>query len=56
MKINIQLQDQNGHWKHYQTKHNEEDAFRTAKRRAESTKKRHRLISKSGSVMGLIDP
>ena len=36
MKINIQWQDQHGHWKHFQTKHNEADAYRTAKRRAES--------------------
>ena len=56
MKINIQWQDQHGHWKHFQTKHYEADAYRTAKRRAESTKKRHRLTSESGSVMDLIDP
>ena len=56
MKVNIQWQDQHGHWKHFQTRHNEADAYRTAKRRAESTKKRHRLTSESGSVLDLIDP
>tara|TARA_B100000959_G_scaffold37173_1_gene35855 strand:- start:116 stop:376 length:261 start_codon:yes stop_codon:yes gene_type:complete len=43
-KINLEYQDQFGNWKHYQTKHNQEDAYRTAKRRAEATGKRHRLV------------
>jgi len=39
MTINIEWQDQFGRWQHYQTKQNQADAYRTAKRRAESTKK-----------------
>ena len=43
MKVEIEYQDQFGRWHHYQTKHNERDAFNVAKRRAASTNKRHRL-------------
>ena len=39
-----------------QTKHNEADAFRVALRRAQSTGKRHRLISDNGALLDLIDP
>lgn len=46
MKINIQWQDQ----------HNEADAYRTAQRGAERTKKRHRLANESGSALDLVDP
>ena len=44
MTINIEWQDQHGNWHHYQTKQNQADAYRVAKRRAESTGKRHRLV------------
>jgi len=44
MTINIEWQDQNGNWHHYQTKQNQADAYRVAQRRSESTKKRHRLV------------
>jgi len=33
-----------GNWHHYQTKQNQADVYRVAQRRAESTKKRHRLV------------
>jgi len=56
MKVHIQYQDQFVSWKHYQTKHNEADAFRVASRRAQSTGKRHRLISDNGALLDLIDP
>jgi hypothetical protein len=46
MTINIEWQDQFGRWQHYQTKQNQADAYRVAKRRAESTGKRHRLMDK----------
>ena len=56
MKIHIQYQDQFGSWKHYQTKQNEADAFRVASRRAQSTGKRHRLLSGDGNLLDLINP
>jgi hypothetical protein len=56
MKIHIQYQDQFGHWRHYQTKHNERDAYRTAANRAASGRIRHRLVSEEGTLLDLIDP
>ena len=56
MKIFIQYQQQFGNWVQYQTKHNQMDAFRVAKRRAQSTKKRHRLVDESGTLLELIEP
>jgi len=41
MTINIQRQDQFGHWHHYQSKQNQADAYRVAQHRVESAKKRH---------------
>ncbi len=38
MTIKIEWQDQFGRWQHYQSKQNQEDAYRVAKRRAESKK------------------
>ena len=54
MTINIEWQDQQGTWKHYQTKQNQADAYRVAQRRAESTKKRHRLVNDDGRLLDLI--
>jgi hypothetical protein len=54
MTINIEYQDQHGNWHHYQTKHNQADAYRVAQRRAESTKKRHRLVDDAGHLLDLI--
>ena len=56
MKVHIEYQNQWGQWLHLQTKHNEADAFRVASRRAQSTGKRHRLISDDGALLDLIDP
>ena len=56
MRIEIEVQDQFGRWHHFQTKHNEGDAFRTAKNRAKSTGKRHRLVDGDGHLLDLIDP
>lgn len=56
MRVEIEFQDQFHRWHHYQTKHNERDAYRVAKTRANSTGKRHRLISESGDLLDLIDP
>jgi len=55
MTINIEWQDQNGNWHHYQSKQNKADAYRVAKNRAESTKKRHRLVDGDGRLIDLID-
>ena len=55
MTINIEWQDQNGNWKHFQTKQNQADAYRVAQRRAESTKKRHRQVDGDGRLLDLVD-
>jgi len=55
-KIDIQYQDQFGYWKHFQTKHNEQDAYRTAVNRARSTGKRYRLMDQNGNLLDLINP
>ena len=56
MRILIEYQNQFGEWKHYQTKNNETDAYRTAAARAKSTGKRHRLVDTSGSLLDLVEP
>jgi len=55
-KIDIQYQDQFGKGRHFQTKYNEGDAYRTAANRAVSTGKRHRLVDQDGTLLDLIDP
>jgi len=55
MTINIEWQDQNGNWHHYQSKQNHADAYQVAKNRAESTKKRHRLVDCDGHLLDLIN-
>jgi hypothetical protein len=55
-RFEIEYQDQFGRWQHYQTKHNEADAFRTAKNRAKTTGKRHRLVDGDGRLVDLIEP
>jgi len=56
MKIVLQYQDQFGKWHRYQEKHNEGDAFRTAKARAKATGKRFRLVDADGRLVDLVDP
>ena len=56
MPIKIEWQDQFGRWHHYQSKQNEADAYRVAKRRAESTRKRHRLVEGDGRLIDLLNP
>jgi len=56
MTISIEWQDQHGNWHHYQTKQNQADAYRVAKRRATSTGKRHRLVSSDGCLLDLLHP
>ena len=55
-KYFIQYQDQFGKWRPYQTKHNEEDAWRVAKQIAKRMGKRFRLTDEGGRVLDLIDP
>jgi hypothetical protein len=56
MKVFIQYQDQFGHWKQYQMKSNEQDAFRSAQKRASSTGIRHRLVDEKGNLLDLLIP
>jgi len=52
----IWWQDQFGRWHHYQTKHNEADAYRVASRRASSTGKRHKTTDRRGNLIDLLNP
>jgi hypothetical protein len=56
MTVNIEWQDQQGNWHHYQTKQNQEDAYRVAQRRAEGTKTRHRLVDQQGKLIDMCNP
>ena len=55
IKVQIQYQDQFKKWKHYQTKHHEADAYRTAENRSKRTGLRHRLVDDDGRVLDLIE-
>ena len=55
-RVEIEYQDQFGRWHHYQTMHNEANAFRTAQNRARSTGKRYRLTDENGSLLDVINP
>ena len=54
MTVNIEWQDQQGRWHHFQSQQNQTDAYRVAMRRAESTGKRHRLVDGSGRLLELL--
>ena len=56
MKFVLQYQDQFGKWHRYQEKHNEGDAYRTAKARAAATGKRFRIVDAHGRLIDLVDP
>jgi hypothetical protein len=56
MTINIEWQDQNGNWHHYQSKQNQADAYRVAQRRTQSTGKRNRLVDESGKLLDFLNP
>jgi|TARA_B100000073_G_scaffold343403_1_gene348157 hypothetical protein len=56
MKYFIQYQDQFGHWRPFQIKHNLGDATRTMGRRASSTGKKHRLVDQDGNLLDLVTP
>ena len=56
MKFVLQYQDQFGKCHRYQEKHNEGDAYRTAKARAKATGKRFRIVDGDGRLIDLVDP
>ena len=56
MKFVLQYQDQFGKWHRYQEKHNEGDAYRTAKARAKATGKRFKIVDGDGRLVDLVDP
>ena len=56
MQYVLQYQDQFGRWHRYQEKHNEGDAFRTAKARAAATGKRFRIVDGEGRLIDLVEP
>ena len=56
MKFVLQYQDQFGKWHRYQEKHNEGDAYRTAKARAKATGKRFRIVDGDGRLIDLVNP
>ena len=55
-KFVLQYQDQFGSWKRWGVKHNEGDAYRTAKARAKATGKRFRIVDADGRLIDLIYP
>lgn len=56
MKLVLEYQDQFGKWHRYQEKHNEGDAYRSAKARSKATGKRFRIFDGDGRLIDLIDP
>ena len=56
MKFVLQYQDQFGKWHRYQEKHNEGDAYRTAKSRAAATGKWFRIVDGDGRLIDLVEP
>ena len=56
MKFVLQYQDQFDKGHRYQEKHNEGDAYRTAKSRAAATGKRFRIVDDNGNLIDLVTP
>lgn len=56
MKFVLQYQDQFGKWHRYQEKHNQGDAYRTARARAAATGKRFRIVDGDGRLIDLVEP
>ena len=56
MKFVLQYQDQFGKWHRYQEKHNEGDAYRTARSWAAAIGKRFRIVDGDGRLVDLVDP
>ena len=55
-KFHIEFSDQWSRWHHLQVKYNLPDAVRTAQARAQSTKKRHRIVDDDGHLIDLLSP
>ena len=55
VRVHIEYMTNQQRWQHYQTKHNEPDAYRTARHRAKATGKRYRLVDDDGRIIDLID-
>lgn len=55
-RIKIEWQNSAGRWQHFQTRHNEADAYRSAQNRARSTGQRHRLVDDDGRLLDVIEP
>ena len=56
MKFVLQYQDQHNRWQRWGEKHNEGDAYRTAKARAKATGKRFRIVDGNGNLVDLVTP
>ena len=56
MKFVLQYQDQHNRWQRWGEKHNEGDAYRTAKARAKATGKRFRIVDGNGNLVDLVSP
>ena len=56
MRVNIEFEDAWGYWKHLQVMNHVPSARNTAKTRAKSTKKRHRLTNEHGHLLDLLTP
>jgi hypothetical protein len=54
--VKIQWQNQWGGWEQYGTYHHEASTYRYAKKLAERTGKRHRLVDGDGRLIDLVDP
>lgn len=55
-RVHIEIQNQFGGWLHVQTLHHQGNAYCTAKQRARSSRKRHRLVDDNGHLLDLIEP
>ena len=54
VRIHLEYMNNQHRWQHYQTKHNERDAYGTAKQRSKATGKRFRLVDDDGRIIDLI--
>lgn len=55
-KVIIEWQNQFGGWNRFTEVCHEPSAYRTAKQRAKTTGKRHRLVDADGRVLDIVEP
>lgn len=55
-KVIIEWQNQFGGWHRFTEVSHEPSAYRTAKQRAKTTGKRHRLVDADGRVLDIVEP